>query len=75
MHAHFGNATQTHTNTCMHVHSHIQAHTCMNKSMMSACGRSGARKIQIIMRWLGTGQLVKIAGQFVELDWLKVKFV
>jgi len=37
-------------------------------------GRWGARKIQIIIRWLGTGQVVKVAGQFVKFEWLKVKF-
>ena len=42
--------------------------------MMSVCGRWGARKIQIIIRWLGTGQVVKVAGQFVKFEWLKVKF-
>jgi len=35
------------------------------------CGRWGARKIHIIVRWLGTGQVVKIAGQFVKFEWLK----
>jgi len=38
------------------------------------CGRLGARKIYIIIRWLGTGQVVKFAGQFVKFEWLKVKF-
>ena len=38
------------------------------------CGRLGARKIQIIIRWLGTGQVVKFAGQVVKFEWLKVKF-
>jgi len=31
-------------------------------------------KIQSIFRWLGTGQVVKVAGQFVKFEWLKVKF-
>jgi len=37
------------------------------------CGRWGARKIQIIIRWLGTRQVVKVAGQFVKFEWWKVK--
>ena len=40
------------------------------------CGRWGARKIQIVIRWLGTGPLavVKFAGQVLKFVWLKVKF-
>ena len=41
---------------------------------MSDCGRWGARKILIIIRWLGTGQVIKVAVQFVKFEWLKVKF-
>ena len=38
------------------------------------CGRCSSRKIQIIMRWLGTGRVVKFAGQVVKSERLKVKF-
>ena len=38
------------------------------------CGRWGARKIQIVIRWLGTGPVVKFAGQVLKFVWLKVKF-
>jgi len=32
------------------------------------------RKIQIVITWLVTGQVVKVAGQFVKFEWFKVKF-
>jgi len=48
------------------------------------CGRKARRKrfegdvvrkkIQIIIRWLGTGQVLKFAGQVVKFEWLKVIF-
>jgi len=38
------------------------------------CGRWGARKIQIVIRWLGAGQVVKYAGHIVKFECLKVKF-
>ena len=31
------------------------------------CGRGGARKIQIIISWLGTGQVVKFFGTFHQI--------
>ena len=31
------------------------------------CGRWGARKIQIIIRWLGTGQVVKVCGTICQI--------
>ena len=33
----------------------------------------GAIKIQIIIRWLRTRQVVKVAGQFVKFEWGKVE--
>jgi hypothetical protein len=38
------------------------------------CGRCGARKIQIIIRWLETKRVVKFAGQVVKFERLEVKF-
>ena len=57
-------------------HRNVAGGPCLWKMgrMALYCGRWGARKIQIIIRWLGTGQVVKVAGQFVKFEWLKVKF-
>jgi len=38
------------------------------------CERGGAKKIQIVIKTLGTGQGVMYAGQVVKIECLKVKF-
>jgi len=50
---------------------HVLREECRKEEI---CERWGARKIQIVIRWLGTRQGVKYAGQVVNFEYLKVKF-